>query len=227
MNDRSTLHFTPVEYARMMATLKIDFIKLAQCLVSPGSRLILGATDVPGIHYNLRGCGQMVIGEEPPIDLYPHTLVIVPPGQPFRIEVQPAIPGTLTTVDARWNTFASGTTRKFIAGTGETQLHLICGYFLAIHGDAIQLFGDLQRPIVQQFSAADQLGLQLGEAIDELLAQEVGTEVMTASLITQVLCAVLRRSISDETCQVSGLYTREKHCLTVPIDTSQCHEKSP
>jgi len=42
---------------------------------------------MPTIHYNLAETGQMVIGDAPPIHLVPHTLVIAPPRQPFRIDV--------------------------------------------------------------------------------------------------------------------------------------------
>src|SRR3546814_5500525 len=49
-------------------------------------RSTMAATNAPGIHYDLIGMGRMIIGNHPPIDLRPHTLIIVPAGQSFCID---------------------------------------------------------------------------------------------------------------------------------------------
>jgi hypothetical protein len=46
----------------LMTTLEVDVVRLTECLVSPGWRLSFPATDLPAIHYNLAGIGQMVVG---------------------------------------------------------------------------------------------------------------------------------------------------------------------
>jgi hypothetical protein len=58
-------------------------------------RLDMGGINAPGIHYNLMGKGQFIVDNEQPIDIAPHTLIIVPPMSPFRIEVagkNPSVP---------------------------------------------------------------------------------------------------------------------------------------
>src|SRR3546814_1024387 len=70
-----------------MVALEVEFVKLSECVVSPGWRLTMAATNAPGIHYDLIGMGRMIIGDHPPVDLQPHTLIIVPAGQSFCIEV--------------------------------------------------------------------------------------------------------------------------------------------
>jgi AraC family transcriptional activator of mtrCDE len=84
-----------------------------------------------------------------------------------------------------------------VAGEGEPQLVLICGYFRAIYGNSIDLFGSLATPIVEQFDAADQMDQKLKSAVAELVAQEVGMGAMTAALLKLVLVPLLRRSLSS------------------------------
>lgn len=69
-----------------MKTLEVEFARLAECVVSPGWRLSLPATNMSAIHYNLRGSGLMIVGDDPPISLAPHTLVICPPRR--RLDLQ-------------------------------------------------------------------------------------------------------------------------------------------
>ena len=79
------LRISRTDLDNLMSTLEVSFVKLAECLVSPGWRLVLSQTDAPGIHYCLSGTGRMVIGDHPPIDLVPHTLIIAPRGLPVRV----------------------------------------------------------------------------------------------------------------------------------------------
>jgi AraC family transcriptional activator of mtrCDE len=158
----------------------------------------MAATSAPGIHYDLMGMGRMTIGNHPAIDLQPHTLIIVPAGQSFCIDVpadkRPSATLTITEADAR--TAAPGPLRRFVAGNGEPEVILICGYFRATYGASIDLFRTLSSPIVEQFSATDQLDHRLSSAMAELVAQEVGAGAMTAALMKQVLVALLRRSLT-------------------------------
>ena len=182
-----------------MSTLEVDFVKLSECLVSPGWRLLLGATDATCIHYNIAGAGRMVIGDQPAIELRPHTLVIVPPRQSFRIEAPNGqfAAAELATEDGRGRSFPAGAVRRFSAGPGEPQIIMICGYFQASYGSAIDLFAALNAPIVEQFAPSDQLDQKLTAALAELVAQEIGAGAMTAALMKQVLIALLRRSLSS------------------------------
>jgi len=183
-----------------MMTLEVEFVKLAECVGSPGWRLTMAATNAPGIHYDLIGMGRMIIGNHPPIDLQPHTLVIIPAGQSFCIEVavDKRHPVTLTIAEENARTFAPGALRRFDAGSGEPEVILICGYFRATYGASIDLFRTLTSPIVEHFSATDQLDHRLSSAMGELVAQEVGTGAMTAALMKQVLVTLLRRSLTTK-----------------------------
>ncbi|MGH6813782.1 MAG: AraC family transcriptional regulator [Methylocella sp.] len=182
-----------------MSTFEVHFVALSECLVSSGNRLELGEVKASGIHYNHAGTGKTFIGDDSPIDLSPHTLVVVPANCPFRIEVA-ADRGTtppLKSVDGRLQTIMNGTVRNFATGDGEPEIILICGYFHASYGPSNDLFGTLSPPIVEQFDVSDQLDHKLKSALPELIAQEVGTGAMTAALLKQVIVALLRQSISS------------------------------
>jgi cupin len=108
--------------------------------------LNLRGHDETGIHYNLRGRGTAFIGDGPPIDLAPHTLIIVPPHSPFRIEV--AKPGRdLMPIDGRLQPANAEGLRRVVAGEGPPEVVLICGFFHALYGASEDLFGGLAAPV--------------------------------------------------------------------------------
>ena len=180
---------------RLMSALDVDFIRLSECLVSRGWRLTLGGPDAPGLHYAVAGAGRLTIPGRTPIPLRAHTLVVVPAGQPFSIDVAAAPGAGVPTVNGRDQEFPPGALRRYVAGGGDPDLILICGYFRATYGVGIDLFSRLAMPIVEQFDVADHVDDRLRSALAELIAQEVGMGSMTTTLLKQVLVTLLRRSL--------------------------------
>lgn len=183
----------------LLSTVSVEFVRLTECLVSPGWRLNLGGTSVPGIHYNLSGRGRMVMEGHPIIELSPHTLVITPPNQYFHIEVPPEDSEVKVSneLEGRWKSFPPGAIRRFVAGEDRPQLMLICGYFQASYGTSVNLFSTLNAPIVEQFDSTQHIDRTLRLALQELIDQEVGTGAMTTTLLKLVLVALLRRSLTS------------------------------
>jgi hypothetical protein len=101
VSKNPTAQIAASDLDRLLTTLEVDFVRLAECLVCPGWRLSLGPADTPGIHYNLAGVGRIVTDEWPPIPLSPHTLAVLPPRTVFRIEVDDGTGSTLRTVESR------------------------------------------------------------------------------------------------------------------------------
>jgi AraC family transcriptional activator of mtrCDE len=182
----------------LLSALTVNFVELTECVVTPRSPLSLSPADLPTIHYNLEGAGRMMIGDHPPIDLRPRTLVIAPRGQPLRIKTltNPSAP-VFKIVDSPSQKFESGRLPGFAADEGDRQLNLIYGYFSAAFGASVDLFEGLVAPIVEQFDAADQLDYQMKSALAELTAEEVGTAAMATALLKQVLVTLLRRSLNS------------------------------
>jgi AraC-like DNA-binding protein len=183
----------------LIATLDVRFVALSECLVSAGYQLVIGGNSAPGIHYNLVGTGRISIGNEPAIQLHPHTLIIVPPNCPFTIEVDEANDRRATHVSVSGSTVMElkEGVRRYVAGQGVPQIILICGFFHASYGSCVDLFAALASPIVEQFDASDHLDAHLKAAMTELVAQEVGFNAMSAALLKQIIVTVLRRSLTS------------------------------
>jgi AraC-like DNA-binding protein len=184
----------------LMAMLEVDVITLTECSVSRDWQLSFPASETAGIHYNLKGTGQMCAGTGPAIPLTPHTLVITPPRQPFRIDAATGRgPASRTGVqEAQWKPGDfSGTAKRISAGCSDPEMIMISGCFRASYGSSIDLFATLASPIVERFDATDQLGYRLEAALAELVDRQVGMEAMATALLKQVLITLLRRSLSS------------------------------
>ncbi|HEY4214916.1 MAG TPA: AraC family transcriptional regulator, partial [Steroidobacteraceae bacterium] len=178
-----------------------DVITLSECLISRNWRLSFPASETAGIHYNLGGSGQMCMGTGPAIPLTPHTLVVTPPRQPFRIDAATGQGAASRTgvLEARWRSGDdSGSAKRISAGGSDPALIMICGCFRASYGSSMDLFATLASPIVERFDANDQLDYGLRAALAELVDQQVGMQAMTTALLKQVLIALVRRSLTSE-----------------------------
>ena len=198
MAEQPITRISPENLDTLVSILEVEFVGLAELLVSPGHRFDSVGGAAPGIHYNLFGSGKAFIGDHPPITLKPHTLVIVPANTPFRVEIaEPGQPGLLLrSVHCSTQPPPTGNTvRRFVVGDGEPAISVICGYFHASYGGVGDLFETLTEPIVEQFSADDHVDFRLKAALSELVGQEAGTGTMAASLLKQVLVILLRRSL--------------------------------
>lgn len=182
---------------QLFSTLEVDVVRLTECVVSPGFALEIAPNDLPGIHYSLGGTGRLVIGDGPAISLPPHTLFVAPPKTPFRIEVEAGYGGraALRTIASRNLVLPTGEFRRIVAGEGDPQALLICGYFRATYGSSVDLFSTMISPIVESFEHDERLDHKLQAALDELTLQEVGSSAMSAALMKQVLVTLLRRSL--------------------------------
>ena len=115
---------------KLMTALEVQFVTLAQCSVSRGYALSIGGVHAPGIHYNLKGMGRIFIDDHPPIEVMPHTLIIVPGNAPFRIEVpDEQTPTALRLVKGKLPNPVSNNVLRFVAGEEKPALVLFCGYF--------------------------------------------------------------------------------------------------
>jgi AraC family transcriptional activator of mtrCDE len=153
------------------------------------------------MHYNLSGYGRLVVDGMSPIELRPHTLVILPPRHPIRLEAANSRGQftNLTHVDCKAQIKSVSTLQRFVAGDPNTpEIVLICGYFKASYGSSIDIFDRMNSPIVESFAAKDRLDQKLKDAVAELISQEVGSGAMSAALMKQVLVSVLRRSLASQ-----------------------------
>ncbi|MGO6724640.1 helix-turn-helix domain-containing protein [Rhizobium ruizarguesonis] len=191
----SNVRASTTDLDNLMQAIDIDVIALIELLVPRGHRVEMGKIDAPGIHYNLSGVGRISINGGPRMPLNPHMLIIVPPNTPFTIEVDGGI-GSPTLISKDCWTRRGGILRLAVPNE-RPEVVQICGYFTALFGQSVRLFGDLREPVIEQFEPKDKIDLKLREAMDELFQQEVGVGAMTSSLLKQVLVSLLRRSLGS------------------------------
>jgi len=186
-----------IDLDSLLTQLDVKFVDLAECHVSPGWRLSFTASKMPALHYNLGGTGELVVGENTPIRLSPHTLIIVPAERPFHItafDQDGRVP--MLKVVSPQPSEPTGTLVRHVAGKETPEVMLVCGYFQATYGTTIEFFSGLVSPIVENFDAEDRLDQKLKSVLDELAEQQVGVRAMTTTLLKQVLVMLLRRSLT-------------------------------
>jgi AraC family transcriptional activator of mtrCDE len=178
---------------KLMTTLDVTFVRLSECALATDAHLRVARTNASTIHYCLRGAGVVLLDDEIPIRLTPHTLVIVPPGRAMTIVAteHPTAPGNVGNHGE--GAFVPGSSRRHTVGDGEATLMLACGTFRANYGPALDLFVSLATPIVETFDVHDQLDQVMVYAMAELAAQHVGGGPMSATLLKLALLALLRR----------------------------------
>jgi AraC-like DNA-binding protein len=182
----------------LISTLDVQFVWLSHCLVSPGFRLDMGGIGFPGIHYNIKGYGLLQVAGQQPIELAPHTLIVVPPNSPFKIEVpdERRTGADPETVHARDVIEKKNGIYQFVAGDpGAAEINFVCGFFRASYGQSTDLFGGLNEPILEKFGATEGVDVRLRSAVAEFLGHEIGSDAMSATLLKQVIILLLRRSL--------------------------------
>jgi AraC family transcriptional activator of mtrCDE len=200
MKAQPLSRISPPDLNNLMALLDVEVVALSECLVSAGLRLDQGGVAAPGIHYVLAGTGKVHFKGQAPIEVAPHTLIIVPPQSPFQLEADPddGSVGATKVIEGRGvrDTRDDGV-HRFSAGDDGPKTVMICGYFHAQYGASTGLFESLATPIVERFTAADRLDEKLKSAFEELLNEEIGAGAMSGALLKQVIVALLRRSLSS------------------------------
>lgn len=196
---KSVSNISTADLNRLIAALDVQIVTLAECLVSPGYRLVMGGHPCPGIHYVLEGTGLMYLRHDAPVTVEPHTLIIVPPDCPFQLEVfdNDDLSGATETVKGADIVNVVDSVYRFTAGDAGPRTVMICGYFKTLYGASTDLFSTLSAPIVEKFCAGDQLDIKLKSAMAELVAQEIGSGAMTGALLKQVIVALVRKSLSS------------------------------
>jgi AraC family transcriptional activator of mtrCDE len=196
---KSVSQISAPDLNRLIAVLDVQVVALSECLVSPGYNLALKGHEYPGLHYVLEGTGMMYVRNDPPVKVGPHTLVVLPPNCPFRLEVtkDDEQPGTTEAVNGADNVKVVDSIQRYTAGDAGARTVMICGFFKTLYGSSMDLFDTLSAPIIENFCASDQLDSKLKIAMAELMSQEIGSGAMTGALLKQVIVALVRKSLAS------------------------------
>ncbi len=183
----------------LIATLDVKAVALTERVLTPERHLALQGHASSGMYYVLAGIGVMYLHNHPPVKVMPHTLIIVPPHCPFRLEVfngaAPVHIAGKTSCDA--GSTPAGPMSGVSDGHAVAETFMMCGLFKTLCGSTSDFFETLSGPIIQNFSAIDQLDAKLKTAANELRSQEIGAEAMTSALLKQVIVALVRKSLDS------------------------------
>jgi AraC family transcriptional activator of mtrCDE len=178
-----------------MTTMDVTFVRLSECALASDTHLTVARAAASTIHYCLRGTGFIVLDDQAPIRLTPHTLVIVPPGRAMTITATDHPIALRNGGKHGAGAFVLGSSQQHSIGEAEPKLMLVCGPFRANYGPALDLFASLTAPIVEGFDVHDQLDQVMTYAMAELAAREVGGGPMSTALLKLALLALLRRCL--------------------------------
>ena len=149
--DRPKLRIPSTDIDQLMLGLEVHMHALAQCAISSGWRLSFSGSDKTAIHYVLHGTGKMFVADFPAFTLTPHTMVIVPMMLPVRMEVSEPNQSTMKSIDVNQLDATPGKITRIIAGTGASELVVVCGYFRTSYSRSIDIFDTLASPIIEKF----------------------------------------------------------------------------
>jgi AraC family transcriptional regulator, activator of mtrCDE len=179
---------------KLMTSLEVNQVRLSECSLAAGTRLELARGEHPTIHYGFAGSGAILVEGEPPIELWTHTLVVVPARKSTTI-VAPDNGPPRVYGSGQTPLFVPGASPRHTVGEGEPVLRVGCGSFVAVYAAGLDLFASQGGPIVESFDAHDQLDQVMNYAMAELAAQEVGGGPMSSALLKLVLLSLLRRCL--------------------------------
>jgi AraC-like DNA-binding protein len=153
----------------------------------------LGPSKTASLHYCLSGLGKLVLRGMAPIQLAPHSLVLLPPGLAYRLESVSSKP----LLPERWRQVCGAAPEEFlsrpIAGDCQAGVETACGELRIGLADGTELFTSLGTPIVVHFGSTEGLQDQFAMLLAEAARPGIGSRVLTEALLKQCLVMALRR----------------------------------
>lgn len=187
---------TEANLSYLLMALEVDLHSMSECVVSTESIIVTGKVGWTGLCYVLTGTGRVTLASGEAVPVLPHTLIILPPDQRLRLDAteaevarSPFLERTKSVLLATHPAPASSPPER-----GAVSFRIFNGCFHARHGRAIDLFADMASPIVEYFEASGGLQEAFEAIIKEIKAQDLGVDIMAATLLKQILVALFRRA---------------------------------
>ena len=197
--------FTPSAHMvldHLLAALDIGVTHFTVCDIRDGWGVRFDAFKTASLHYCLEGAGALAIHGAVPIQLEPHTFVLLPPGVAHRIETASAKPVRLEHRASLCGASSAESVPTLVIGNGRQGIITVCGELRVGLAGGPDLFASLGEPLVVRFAGADGLRDQFGMLLAESNRPGVGSRVLTEALLKQCLVLALRRWIG---CDASPL----------------------
>jgi AraC-like DNA-binding protein len=179
----------------LLAALDIGVTHFTVCDIRHGWGMGLDASKAPSLHYCLEGVGTLTAEGSAPIQLEPHTFVLLPPGVAYRIESVSARSAQLERRASLCGASSYESVPTLIVGEGGQGIVTVCGEIRMGLAGGSGFFFSLGEPLVARFGSVDGLQDQFVMLLAESTRPGVGSRVLTEALLKQCLVLALRRWI--------------------------------
>jgi AraC-like DNA-binding protein len=200
---------------RLISALDVHVAPFALCAVSTGWCLDLPGSSEVMIHFVLQGRGTLRGPEGDGSTLDPYFLAVVPPGAVHGLELAGATEHGREIQESR----EPGHLTRVVAGTFENaELLVACGLVHVRFGESLGLFDHLREVLVVDMSDVSQVHTAFRGVLEEQSRPGLGSEKVTAALMSQCLVWLLRKLRTDDDCPLPWLAALEDGRLARAID---------
>jgi AraC family transcriptional activator of mtrCDE len=182
----------------LLAVLDIGVTHFTGCDIRNGWGMRFDSCKTASLHYCLAGVGTLAVLGVPPIELEPHSFVLLPPGVAYRLESASSKPVRLERRARVRGVSSQESVPTLTAGEGQQGIATACGELRVGLPDGSDLFTSLGKPLVVHFGGTDGLRDQFVMLLAESAQPGVGSRALTEALLKQCLVLTLRRWIERD-----------------------------
>jgi AraC family transcriptional regulator, activator of mtrCDE len=179
----------------LLAVLDIGVTHFTVCDIRDGWGMRFDACKTASLHYCLAGVGTLAVHGALPIQLEPHTFVLLPPGVAYRLESALPKRARLEHRARLCGVSSHESVPTLTVGEGQQGIATACGELRMGLAGGSDLFASLGEPLVVRFGGAEGLRDQFVMLLAESARPGVGSRVLTEALLKQCLVLALRRWI--------------------------------
>lgn len=182
----------------LLAVLDIGVTHFTVCDIRNGWGMRFDSCETASLHYCLEGVGILAVHGGPPIELEPHSFVLLPPGVAYHLESASTKPVRLECRARVRGVPSQESVPTLTAGEGQQGITTACGELRIGLADGADLFTSLGKPLVVHFGGTNGLREQFVMLLAESAQPGVGSRVLTEALLKQCLVLALRRWIERD-----------------------------
>ncbi|SDE03688.1 AraC-type DNA-binding protein [Cupriavidus sp. YR651] len=182
----------------LLAVLDIGVNNFTVCDIRSGWGIRFDTCKTASLHYCLAGVGTLAVRGLPPVQLEPHSFVLLPPGVAYCLESASSKPVRLECRTRVRGVPSQESVPTLTAGEGRRGIETACGEIRAGLIDGWDLFTSLGKPLVVRFDDTDGLRDQFVMLLAESVRPRMGSRVLTEALLKQCLVLALRRWMESD-----------------------------
>ena len=177
----------------LLAALDVGITHFTVCDIRDGWGMGLDASTAPSLHYCLEGVGTLTVDGVTPIQLEPHTFVLLPPGVAYRINSARAKRSQIEQCESLCGAASYESVPTLVVGNGEQGVVTVCGEIRMGLAGRPNFFFSYGEPLVARFAQEDGLKNQFVMLMAESTRPGIGSRPLTEALLKQCLILALRR----------------------------------